>query len=54
MSSPVLAGVVSGAMHDMDGKRGVAVSSEAHPEPWTAYGDAKLADSPVSEARLSL
>ena len=49
-----VAGVVSGAMHDMEGKRGVAVSSEAHPEPWTAYGDAQLADSPVSKAQAEL
>ncbi len=49
-----IAGVVSGAMHDMEGKRGVAVSSEAHPEPWTAYGDAQLSDSPVSKEQAEL
>ncbi|MEV0296332.1 OmpA family protein [Nocardia sp. NPDC050710] len=49
-----VAGVVSGAMHDLEGGRGVAVSSEAHPEPWTAFGDAKLGDSPVSKAQAEL
>jgi outer membrane protein OmpA-like peptidoglycan-associated protein len=49
-----VAGVVSGAVHDLEGKRGVAVSSEAHPEPWTAFGDAQLSDSPVSRAQAEL
>lgn len=49
-----VAGIVSGAMHDMEGKRGVTVSSEAHPAPWTAFGDAQLGDSPVSRAQAEL
>ena len=43
-----VAGVVSGPMHDLEGRRGVIVSSQAHPEPWVAYGDAHLGDSPTS------
>ena len=49
-----IAGVVSGAMHDLEGKRGVAVSSEDHPEPWTAFGDAQLSDSGVSKQQAEL
>ena len=49
-----VAGVVSGAMHDLEGRRGVAVSSEAHPAAWVAYGDAQLADSPVSRQQAQL
>lgn len=43
-----LAGAVSGALHDRDGRHGVVVASTAHPQPWLAKGDAMLADSPVS------
>ena len=49
-----VAGVVSGAMHDLEGKRGVTVSSEAHPAPWVAFGDAQLGDSPVSREQAEL
>ncbi|MEV6488291.1 DUF4157 domain-containing protein [Actinoplanes sp. NPDC051633] len=37
-----LAGAVSGALHDRDGREGVTVASEDHPEPWLALGDSKL------------
>lgn len=43
-----VAGAVSGSLHDLEGGRGVMVTSDAHPEPWRAFGDDKLADSPVS------
>jgi outer membrane protein OmpA-like peptidoglycan-associated protein len=46
-----VAGAISGAMHDLEGKRGVMVTSEDHPVPWRAYGDDQLADSPVSQAQ---
>lgn len=44
-----IAGAVSGGIHDMEGDRGVMVYSEDHPEPWRAYGDNRLSQSPVSE-----
>ena len=50
----VIAGAVSGAMHDLEGGRGVVVASRAHPEPWTAYGDSQLADSPVHRQQAEL
>jgi outer membrane protein OmpA-like peptidoglycan-associated protein len=40
----VVAGIISGSMHDAEGSRGVVVSSVAHPEPWTALGDGGLDD----------
>ena len=40
----VVAGIISGSMHDAEGSRGVVVSSAAHPEPWTALGDGGLDD----------
>ncbi len=43
-----VAGAISGAMHDQEGAAGVMVASDAHPEPWRAYGDTGLAKSPVS------
>lgn len=43
-----VAGAVSGSLHDLEGRRGVMVTSDAHPEPWRAFGDDQLADSPVS------
>lgn len=49
-----VAGVVSGAMHDLEGDRGVAVSSEAHPAAWMAFGDHHLAASPVSREQAEL
>ncbi len=44
-----IGGAVSGTLHDMEGERGVWVNSVAHPTPWVAYGDLRLAQSPVSE-----
>jgi outer membrane protein OmpA-like peptidoglycan-associated protein len=49
-----LAGAVSGAMHDREGRKGVKVKSEAHPEPWLAKGDGELDKSPESEAQSKL
>jgi outer membrane protein OmpA-like peptidoglycan-associated protein len=40
----IVGGMVSGAIHDMEGDRGVIVNSQAHPAPWTAYGDGLLDD----------
>jgi outer membrane protein OmpA-like peptidoglycan-associated protein len=48
-----IAGAVSGTFHDMEGERGVWVSSKAHPTPWLAFGDARLHDSPDSEAEAA-
>ena len=45
----IVGGIVSRAIHDVEGERGVVVSSEAHPMPWTAYGDDQLSASPDSE-----
>ena len=39
-----MAGAVSGALHDMEGERGVWVSSTAHPEAFQAFGDNLLDD----------
>lgn len=49
-----LAGAVSGSMHDRDGRLGVVVSSENHPQPWLAKGDAMLSASPESRAQAEL
>jgi outer membrane protein OmpA-like peptidoglycan-associated protein len=38
----IVGGAVSGAIHDMEGARGVQVSSQAHPAAWRAVGDARL------------
>ena len=40
----IVGGMVSGAIHDLEGDRGVVVNSKAHPAPWTAYGDGLLDD----------
>jgi outer membrane protein OmpA-like peptidoglycan-associated protein len=40
----IVGGMVSGAIHDLEGARGVVVNSKAHPAAWTAYGDGKLDD----------
>jgi outer membrane protein OmpA-like peptidoglycan-associated protein len=45
-----IAGAVSGTLHDMEGERGVWVNSIAHPTPWVAYGDNRLAQSPDSQS----
>ena len=39
-----IAGAVSAALHDRDGREGVTVVSEDHPEPWLAKGDSHLDD----------
>lgn len=49
-----IAGAVSGAMHDRDGRRGVVVRSEAHPMPWLAKGDSQLDQSPESRDQAEL
>ena len=49
-----LAGAISGALPDRDGRRGVLVYSEAHPTPWIAKGDAKLDESPESRQQAEL
>lgn len=46
-----IGGMVSGAVHDMEGNRGVRVNSKAHPAPWTAYGDDLLDDPRNKESR---
>ena len=43
-----IAGAVSGALHDREGRQGVVVSSQDHPQPWLAKGDAMLDTSPES------
>lgn len=48
-----IAGAISGAMHDQEGKTGVMVASDDHPEPWRAYGDNELSKSPVSEQQAT-
>ena len=47
----VVGGIISKALHDLEGRRGVAVSSEAQPVPWRAFGDDRLKDSPENEAQ---
>jgi outer membrane protein OmpA-like peptidoglycan-associated protein len=42
-----IGGAVSGAMHDLEGLCGVRVTSEAHPQPWQAYGDGSLTNPPA-------
>ena len=37
-----ISGAISGTLHDRDNERGLWVASEAHPDPWLAYGDGKL------------
>ncbi len=41
----VVGGAVSGAIHDAEGRRGVMVTSQDHPQPWLAKGDSNLAAS---------
>jgi len=48
-----VAGAVSGAMHDVEGETGVLVASEDHPEPWRAFGDKKLEDSPITKEQAT-
>jgi outer membrane protein OmpA-like peptidoglycan-associated protein len=50
----VIAGAISGALHDSDNERGIWVFSEAHPEPWVAYGDGNLRCSPISRDQAEL
>lgn len=49
-----VAGVISGMLHDKEGEEGVLVSSEAHPEPWKAYGDGALDKSGPSGQQAEL
>jgi hypothetical protein len=48
-----VAGVISGMLHDKDGKDGLLVSSVDHPEPWKAYGDGALDKSGPSGAQAA-
>jgi outer membrane protein OmpA-like peptidoglycan-associated protein len=48
-----VAGVISGMLHDQEGKAGVLVSSDEHPEPWRAHGDAELDKSGPSAAQAA-
>ncbi|HZM79043.1 MAG TPA: OmpA family protein [Candidatus Limnocylindrales bacterium] len=49
----VVAGAISGALHDRDNLRGLWVSSEAHPDPWMTLGDGGLACSPVTREQVA-
>jgi len=49
-----ISGAISGALHDIDNEQGIWVSSEAHPEPWLAYGDSRLQCSPASREQAEL
>jgi outer membrane protein OmpA-like peptidoglycan-associated protein len=49
-----ISGAISGALHDRDNERGLWVTSEAHPDPWMAYGDGRLKCSPVSADQAEL
>jgi outer membrane protein OmpA-like peptidoglycan-associated protein len=49
----VVAGAISGALHDRDNQRGVWVSSEAHPDPWMTLGDGGLACSPETREQVA-
>lgn len=48
-----IGGAISGAMHDEEGRNGVQVASDDHPEQWTAYGDGDLNKSPVSREQAT-
>ncbi|HEX4517964.1 MAG TPA: OmpA family protein [Gaiellaceae bacterium] len=48
-----IGGAISGAMHDEEGKNGVQVASDDHPETWTAFGDGNLDRSPVSREQAT-
>ena len=54
MFGEALSGVIAGALHDTDGTQGVAVASEAHPEPWRALGDGKLSLDPITREQAEL
>lgn len=41
-----IAGAISGTLHDRDNFQGLWVASDAHPDPWFAYGDGRLTCSP--------
>jgi outer membrane protein OmpA-like peptidoglycan-associated protein len=49
-----ISGAISGALHDRDNERGLWVASEAHPEPWQAFGDGRLVCSPTSRDQAEL
>ncbi len=47
-----IAGIISGAMHDMENEQGLWVVSGIHPEPWLAYGDDELDKNPEHRRRV--
>lgn len=47
-----LAGIVSGAMHDVENRDGLMVVSDIHPDAWRAYGDDKLDESDRHKRRV--
>jgi outer membrane protein OmpA-like peptidoglycan-associated protein len=49
-----ISGAISGVLHDRDNERGLWVASEAHPEPWLAYGDGRLKCAPESADQAEL
>ncbi|GLY97788.1 hypothetical protein Acsp02_50420 [Actinoplanes sp. NBRC 103695] len=49
-----ISGAISGTLHDRDNERGIWVASEAHPDPWLAYGDGKLKCAPESRDQAEL
>jgi outer membrane protein OmpA-like peptidoglycan-associated protein len=49
-----ISGAISGTLHDRDNERGLWVASEAHPQPWLAYGDGKLKCSAESADQAQL
>jgi outer membrane protein OmpA-like peptidoglycan-associated protein len=49
-----ISGAISGVLHDTDNERGIWVRSEAHPEPWMAYGDSHLGCAPTTRDQAEL
>ncbi|MEU5265226.1 DUF4157 domain-containing protein [Amycolatopsis sp. NPDC021455] len=49
-----ISGAISGTLHDHDNERGLWVASDAHPAPWQAFGDSRLACSPTSRDQAEL
>jgi outer membrane protein OmpA-like peptidoglycan-associated protein len=49
-----ISGAISGVLHDQDNDRGLWVRSEAHPDPWMAYGDGNLGCSQISRDQAEL
>lgn len=46
----LVGGAVAGAIHDMEGRRGVVVWSLDHPVPWTSVGDSRLGEGSADAA----